>query len=95
VGSRDFTTYHRIHVWRSTWVALVPTAVELATATGPDFRPPPGVGRSLSWLVLMAATPRWSSTAKVRVAILERLTFGADPSRGEKLVRTNMFRTAG
>jgi hypothetical protein len=93
VGAGAFAPYHRRHVRRTTWVVLVPMALELATSAGLVIFPPEGAGRLLPFLGLIAALVCWLSTVLIQVPLHDRLAGGLDPLLVARLVRSNTIRT--
>lgn len=94
VGAADFATYHRAHGRRTTWVVLPVMAIELATAIGLAWRPPPGVPAAAAWLGLLLVGVVWASTGLVQVRRHAELAHGYQPAIGRALVTGNWLRTA-
>ncbi len=93
-GSAGFAAYQRENTRRTSWVVILPMAIEALTAVALALRPPAGVPRAAAWAGLALVAAIWLSTALLQVPRHRRLESGYDAVSHRGLVGTNWIRTA-
>jgi hypothetical protein len=93
VGRASYDTYQAEHMRRITWIVGPLMTIELGTAVGLVWAPPPAVPPWMVWAGLGLVLFIWGTTALVQVPLHSRLTAGFDAATHRRLVRTNWLRT--
>ena len=94
VGENGFKSYALSHQQRTGWVVGPPMLIELVLAVWIAFSPPAGGPGWHGWLGLGLLVVIWISTAFLQVPAHKVLASGFDAATGNRLVRTNLIRTA-
>ena len=89
----SYEEFQAQHMRRITWIVAPLMTIELVTAMGLVWRPPPLVSAWQVWMGLALVVLIWILTALVQVPIHRRLTDGFNPAAHRRLVRTNALRT--
>jgi hypothetical protein len=93
VGRASYDTYQAEHMRRITWIVGPLMTIELGTAVGLVWAPPPAVPPWMVWAGLGLVLFIWITTGLVQVPLHSRLTDGFDAATHRRLVRTNWLRT--
>ena len=93
VGRASYDTYQAEHMRRITWIVAPFMTIELGTAIGVAWGPPPPVPPWMAWTGLGLVLLIWVTTGVVQVPLHSRLTEGFDAATHRRLVRTNWIRT--
>jgi len=93
VGRASYETYQAEHMQRITWIVGPLMTIELGTAIGLAWAPPPAVPPWMVWVGLALVLFIWGTTGLVQVPLHSRLTEGFDAATHRRLVRTNWLRT--
>ena len=93
VGPASYDVYQAEHMRRITWIVAPLMTIELGTAVGLAWIPPPPVPSWMAWAGLGLVLLIWATTALVQVPLHSRLTEDFDAATHRRLVRTNWIRT--
>jgi hypothetical protein len=93
VGTATYATYQAEHMRRITWIVAPLMTIELVTAVGLVWGPPPGLPLWMAWTGLALVLLIWGTTGLVQVPLHSRLSEGFDADTHRRLVRTNWLRS--
>jgi hypothetical protein len=93
VGESTYAAYQAAHMRRITWIVLPAMTVELLSAVGLVWNPPPALPAWQTWTGLGLVGVIWASTALLQVPLHDTLTDGFEVQAHRRLVQSNWIRT--